>query len=68
VEEMSRFPYFLDNRLTDACEVVGPMCWLLFTPQDDFWYSFLLRAESTPGVKVRLEGLGTRKSNDLIGN
>jgi hypothetical protein len=29
-------------------------------PQEDFWYSFLLEAESTPG--------SIKKSNDLMGN
>jgi hypothetical protein len=31
-------------------------------PQEDFWYSFLLEAESTPGAIVRLEGLGRLKN------
>jgi hypothetical protein len=29
--ETSRFPHFVDNQLTDDCEVVSLMCWLLFT-------------------------------------
>jgi hypothetical protein len=35
---------------------------MLFTPQEYFWYSFLLEAESTPGAIVRLEGLGQFKN------
>jgi hypothetical protein len=46
--ETSRLPHFLDNRLTDGSKVVRLTCRLLFTPQEDFWYSFLLEAESTP--------------------
>jgi hypothetical protein len=47
----SRLPHFLDIRLTDGGEGVS------FTrrpvavyPQEDSWYSFLLEAESTPGL------------------
>jgi hypothetical protein len=47
--ETSRLPHFLDNRLTDGGEVVSLMCRPPFTPQDDSWYSFLLKTESTPG-------------------
>jgi hypothetical protein len=37
-------------------------------PRNIFWYSFLLKAESTPGP-VRLAGLGKTKTfNDLMGN
>jgi hypothetical protein len=41
-----------------------------FNPQLDFWYSFLLEAESiNPGTIVRLEGLGElKKFIDLIKN
>jgi hypothetical protein len=39
----------LDDQLTDDGEIVSLMHWLRFTPQEDFWYSFLLDAESTPG-------------------
>jgi hypothetical protein len=46
--ERSRLPYFLDNRFTDGGEVVSLTRLLLFTPQEDSWYSFLLEAESTP--------------------
>jgi hypothetical protein len=42
-------PHFLDNRLTDGDEVVGLTRRPSFIPQEDFWYSFLLEAESTPG-------------------
>jgi hypothetical protein len=36
-------------------------------PQEDSWYSFLLEAESVPGVIVRLKGLGQlKKISDLI--
>jgi hypothetical protein len=47
--ETSRLPHFLDNRLTDGGEVIGPTRRPPFTPQEDSWYSFLLEAESTPG-------------------
>jgi hypothetical protein len=46
--ETSRLPHFLDNRLTDGGDVSlrrRPP----FTSQEDSWYSFLLKAESTPG-------------------
>jgi hypothetical protein len=36
-----------------------------FTPQEDFWYSFLLEAESIPGGIVRLERLG-QLNNPII--
>jgi hypothetical protein len=47
--ETSRFPYFLDNRLTDGGEVVSLSRRPPFTPQEGPWYSFLLEAESNPG-------------------
>jgi hypothetical protein len=47
--ETSRFPHFLDNRLTDGGEVVRITRRPPFTPQEDSWYSFLSEAESTPG-------------------
>jgi hypothetical protein len=47
--ETSRFPHFLDNRLTDGGEVVSLTRWPPFIFQEDSWYSFLLEAESTPG-------------------
>jgi hypothetical protein len=39
----------LDNRLTDGGKVVSLMRRSPFTPQEDSWYSFLLKTESTPG-------------------
>jgi hypothetical protein len=42
-------PTFSDNRLTDGGKVVSPTRRPHFTPQEDFWYTFLLEAESTPG-------------------
>jgi hypothetical protein len=42
-------PHFLNNRLTDGGEAVSFTRRLLFTPQEDSWYSLLLEAESTPG-------------------
>jgi hypothetical protein len=47
--ETSKLPHFLDNRFTDGSEVVSPMRWPPFTPQEDSWYSFPLEAESTSG-------------------
>jgi hypothetical protein len=49
VFETSRLPHYLDNRLTNDCEVVSLTRRPPFTPQEDSWYSFLLEAESTPG-------------------
>jgi hypothetical protein len=37
-------------------------------PQEDSWYSFLLRGWVNPGALVLLEGYQLKKSNDLIGN
>jgi hypothetical protein len=48
--EMSRLPHFLDNRLTDGGEVVSLTPPAALYPQENFWYSFLLEAESTPGT------------------
>jgi hypothetical protein len=59
--ETSRLPHFLNNRLTDGGKIVSLTRWLLFTPQEDSWYSFLLQTESTPGPIMRLEGLGKLK-------
>jgi hypothetical protein len=60
---------FLDNRLTVGGEVVSLTHQLLFTPQEDFWYSFLLRGWVDPWAIVRLEGLlSIDKPNDLIRN
>jgi hypothetical protein len=47
--ETSRLPHFIDNRLTDGGEIVSLTRRPPFTPQKDFWYSFLLEAELTPG-------------------
>jgi hypothetical protein len=47
--ETSKFPHFLDSRLTDGSEIFSPPLRQPFTPQEDFWYLFLLEAESTPG-------------------
>jgi hypothetical protein len=48
--ETSRFPHFLDNRLTDGGEVSLTRQPSAFYPQEDSWYSFLLETESTPGL------------------
>jgi hypothetical protein len=37
------------------------MCWPLFIPQEDSWYSFLLEAKLTMGPIVGLEGFGKFK-------
>jgi hypothetical protein len=47
--ETSRFPHFLDNRLTDGSEVVSPTCRPHFHPQENSWYSYLLQDELIPG-------------------
>jgi hypothetical protein len=47
--ETSTLPHLLDNRLTDGGEVVSLTSRPPFTPQEEYWYSFLLEAESTPG-------------------
>jgi hypothetical protein len=47
--ETSRFSHFLDNFLTDGGEVVSLTRRPHLYPKEDFWYSFLLEAESTPG-------------------
>jgi hypothetical protein len=60
--ETSRFPHFLDNRLTDGGKVVSLTRRPPLTPPKYSWYSFLLEAESTPGATVRLEGLGQLKN------
>jgi hypothetical protein len=59
---MLRTPHCLDNRLTDGCKVVSSKHRPPFTPREDFWYSFLLEAETTPWALVRLEGWGKLKS------
>jgi hypothetical protein len=47
--ETSRFPHFLDNRLTDGGEFVSLTRRPPFYPQEDSWYLFLLEVESTTG-------------------
>jgi hypothetical protein len=48
--ETSRLSHCLDNRLTDGGEVVCLMRRpAALYPHKDSWYSFLFRAESTPG-------------------
>jgi hypothetical protein len=32
-----------------------------FTPQENSWYSFILEADSNPGLSLWLEGLGQLK-------
>jgi hypothetical protein len=46
--ETSRFPHFLDNRLTDDSEVCQPYSPAALYPHDATWYSFLLEAETKP--------------------
>jgi uncharacterized membrane protein YkgB len=41
--ETSRLPDFLYNRLRDSGDVVSLTHQPYFTPQEDSWYSFLLR-------------------------
>jgi hypothetical protein len=46
-----KIPHFLDSRLTDGSEVVSLICQhAIIYSQEDSWYSFLLEAESTPGL------------------
>jgi hypothetical protein len=52
---------FLNNRLTDGSEV-SLTRWLPFTPQEDFWYSFLIEAVVEPRTRERLEGLDEMKN------
>jgi hypothetical protein len=47
--ETSRVPHFLSNRLTDDGEVIRLKRRSPFMSQEDFWYSFPLETESTPG-------------------
>jgi hypothetical protein len=62
---MSRLPHSLDSWLTDGGEIVSLMCRLAaLYPQEDSWYSFLLEAQSTPRVIVRLEGLRKLKTSE----
>jgi hypothetical protein len=54
--ETSRLPHFLDNRLVDGGKVVSLTRRPSFTPQEDFWYSFLLQAEPIPGPQCGWKG------------
>jgi hypothetical protein len=47
--ETSRLPHFLDSQLTDGGETVSIKRRPPFTPLEDYWYPFLLEAESTQG-------------------
>jgi hypothetical protein len=47
--EASRFPYCIDNELTDEGEIVNLTRRSRFIPQEDSWYSFVLEAKLTPG-------------------
>jgi hypothetical protein len=66
--EMSRLSHFLDNRLTDNGEVVSLTLRPPFTPKENSWYSFLLEAESTPGLCAARKIRSIEKSNGVIGN
>jgi hypothetical protein len=57
--ETSRFPHFLDSRLTDGGVALSLKRRPLFNFQQDSWYSFLLEAGRIRSIE---------KSNDLIGN
>jgi hypothetical protein len=65
---MSRLSHFLDSQLTDGGEVVSLTRRPPFTPQEDFWYSFLLEAESTPSHSAAGTITSIEKFSDLIGN
>jgi hypothetical protein len=47
--EVSRLPYFLDNRFTEGGEVVGFTRRPPFTPRKILGTHFILEVESTPG-------------------
>jgi hypothetical protein len=49
--ETSRLSHFLDNRFIDGGKFVSLTRRPLFTPKEDSWYSFLLEAESIPGLQ-----------------
>jgi hypothetical protein len=57
--QMLRLPYLLDNRLTGDGEILSLTRRPLFNHHEDSWYSFLLEAESVPG----LEKLGQLKNS-----
>jgi hypothetical protein len=65
--EASRLSHFLDSRLTGGGDVVSLTRRPHFTPQEDFWYSFLLQVESTPRAIAPPEELRQLKNPD-IGN
>jgi hypothetical protein len=48
--QTSRLQHFLDSRFIDCGEVVSLTSRPPFTQTKDSWYSFLLVAESTPGI------------------
>jgi hypothetical protein len=58
---MLRIPHYLDNRLTDSGNVVGPKHPPHFTPQKHYYYvsgtHFCWRLSKPQGL-VRPEGLG----------
>jgi hypothetical protein len=47
--EASRLSHFLGNWITDGGQFVSLTRRPHFIPQKDFWYSFLLEAESAKG-------------------
>jgi hypothetical protein len=67
--DTSRILHFPDIRLTDGGEFISLTHRLRFTPQEDSWYSFLLKS-AHPGTSVGKEGLRTLKKKIifLIGN
>jgi hypothetical protein len=56
------------SRLPHSGEVVGLTHRPPFTLQEDFWYSFLLEAESTQGHRAAGRIRSIEKFNDLIGS
>jgi hypothetical protein len=60
-------PHFLDNRLTDGCEVVSSTRRPPFTPQESSWYSICWRLGRTQGHSEAGRIRSIEKSND-IGN
>jgi hypothetical protein len=69
----SRLPHLLQNRLTDGGEVVSLTCRLAaLYPQEDSWYSFLIRPqgqwhhqESNPGTFRLLRASNSSMINKL---
>jgi hypothetical protein len=67
--ETSWLPHFLDNRFTKGGEDVSFTFRPPFTPQENFWYSFPLEVESTPGPYGTVGRIRTTENSyDLIGN